>query len=131
MNKWRKHVSSIKAINWISIFAVLVMVLLPSHFHYHHHHDEVTSHDSHAIDLHLDNLESLQSLDEDDALNFTTATIDKKSSSSFAPLVLFFVLFTLIPLLCSGVRTNRFNRILTFNSLFYFISPPLRAPPQN
>ena len=131
MNKWRKQVSSIKAINWILIAAVLIMVLLPSHFHFHHHHDDVTSHDSHVIDLHLDNSESIHSLDEDDALNFTTAAIDKKSSSNFTPFVLFFVLFTLIPLLTSGVRLNRFNRTLTFNNSFHFISPPLRAPPQN
>ena len=131
MNKWRKQAGSIKTINWVLIAAVLVMVLFPSHFHYHHHHDEVVNHDSHAIDLHLDNLESIQSLDEDDALDFTTVAVDKKSSSNFSPLVLFFVLFTLIPLFSSGLRLNRFNRKLSFNSLFYFLSPPLRAPPQN
>jgi hypothetical protein len=131
MNKWRKQAGSIKAINWILIAAVLVMVLFPSHFHFHHHHDEATNHDNHVIDLHLDNFEAIDSLDEDDALNFTTVAIDKKSSSSFTPLVLFLVLFTLIPLLSSGFQPNRFTRTLRFNSLFYFVSPPLRAPPQN
>ena len=131
MNKWRKQVSSIKAINWILIVAVLVMILLPSHFHYHHHHDEATNHESHVIDLHLDNSESMQSLDEEDALNFTTIAIDKKSSSSFTLLVLFFTLSALIPILRAGVSLKQYKRTLTLNSLIYFISPPLRAPPLN
>lgn len=133
MSMWRKQAVNYKsAISWLLVAAILFITVLPARFHFHHQNTEntATHEHEHLVDLHLSTNETLQTHEEEGAVTFTLASLDKKNNPTFTPLALFLILFILLPLIKSkaGIRPNISH--FRYKYLFYFLSPPLRAPPQ-
>lgn len=131
MSIWRKQAINHKsAVSWLLVAAILFITVLPARFHFHHQNTENTVTHEHLVDLHLSTNETLQTHEEEGAVTFTLSSLDKKSNPTFSPLALFSILFVLFPLIKSkaGIRQNVIH--FRYKHLFYFLSPPLRAPPQ-
>ena len=132
MSIWRKQAINHKStISWLLVTAILFIALMPAHFHSHHQtNNNLVAHD-HFIDLHLINSETVQSHDEKNAVTFSLASLDKQNHPIFSPLALFSIFFVLLPLIKSRNQVRLDISRFALKHLFYFLSPPLRAPPQH
>ena len=131
MNSWHKQAIQHKSvISWLLVIAVLFIAILPSRFYFHHQNTEnIVSHEQ-AVHSHFSTNETFQAHEKEGAVSFTLSALDKKNNPTFADITFISIFLVLLPLLRFGrkIRTN-VNQS-RFNNLYYFISPPLRAPPQ-
>ena len=131
MNSWHKHAIQHKsAISWLLVVAILFIAILPSRFYFHHQNTENIVPHEHAVHSHFSTNETLQAHEKEGAVSFTLFALDKKNNPTFADIAFISILLVLLPFFRFGgkIRTN-VNQS-RFNNLYYFISPPLRAPPQ-
>jgi len=122
------HLQS-KAIGWLLIAALFVLVVQPMHMHLEHNDDTSAHGHEHVIDLHF-SADNVVSDDHKDAVfPVTPEGMLKKSGDN--PL-LAVILICLSFLLLSVAYTSR-QRLSIFHILprssWYSIAPPLRAPP--
>ena len=132
MNRLRKLALKYRSAHWLLVAAILLISLIPAHYHLHHIcGTEVTS-QIQSIDLHL-----LSDADEQShhGIDTTVITIspdtlvkDTDSSNVLLALLTVFLLLLVLLHLHSMLRFSLDKKNL--NQLFYYLTPPLRAPPQ-
>ena len=126
MSMWRKQAVNYKsAISWLLVAAILFITVLPARFHFHHQNTEntATHEHEHLVDLHLSTNETLQTHEEEGAVTFTLASLDKKNNPTFTPLALFLILFIFFLLLSLKLESDQTLVISDINISFTFYLP--------
>ncbi len=131
-----KLVITRKAISWLLIAAILLLVFLPAHYHLHHlYNDETfssaTTTHAHVIDLHVLTEKTGQSHHHDEA-TIIAASPDgmmKKSNPGFSPFILLAMVLLLLPVFNRQINIQLISRSTKLKQRYPHFAPLLRAPP--
>ena len=132
MSALRKLAIKYKTAYWVLIAAILLISLVPSHYHLHHTCATESTNQIQTIGFHLTSGTIDHSHNDVDTtiIKSTPDTRVQDTDSAHmlvALLTVFLVLLVLVNLRVS-IRTH-FNSI-ALKQILYYLSPPLRAPPQ-
>lgn len=133
MKSLRAGILRHQIINRLLIAALLVQVLLPMHFHLHHDADPGVQGHKHVVDSHvlIDSKATEHLADgETHTLKSTPDAIAKHKTDTGVIFALMVCLLVLLPLALLMVnRQWRDIREFVHHSFYYYLAPPLRAPP--
>lgn len=131
MNTWRKQVINCKSISWLLVAAILLITLLPAQYHLHHLFKDNSFTRTQVIDLHLVTDKAGQSHHDKDEKIFATAPTGmvEKDNPTFFPVFLLVALLILLPLIHYRAVPPPDSGNISLKQFFYYLSPPLRAPP--
>lgn len=131
MSLWHKQAIQHKSvISWLLVIAVLFITTLPSRFYFHNQNTEnIVTHEQ-AVHSHFSTNETLQAHEKEGAVSFTLSALDKNNNPTFADIAFISILLVLLPLFRFSRKIRTDINQSRFSNLYYFISPPLRAPPQ-
>lgn len=116
-----------RLIGWLLIVALFVLTVQHMHVHLEHH-DAVSAQDhEHVITLHF-SVDNVASADHGDAVFMLTPEGMLKQSGDRLLLAAILVCLLLLGIACNSRNRQIILHILP-RSGWYFIAPPLRAPP--
>ena len=131
----RNLVIANKAISWLLITTILLVVFLPAHYHLHHNYDD---HDfssagavhEHIIDLHL--ISELSGNSHHDDVASIAASPDgvmKKVNPEYFPFILLAMVLLLLHVFSKQINIQLSSRSTKLKRRCPHFAPLLRAPP--
>ena len=129
MHIGQKNRSQVRFIGWLLITALFVLAVQPVHVHLEHKVTASAQNHEHVIDLHF-SADNIASTDHNDAVFQVTqeGMLKKSGDNSLLAVIIVCLSFLLL-----GVAYANRQRLIVFRilpgSCWYFIAPPLRAPP--
>lgn len=129
----RNPVIANKAISWLLVTAILLVVFLPAHYHLHHDDHDFSSAGAvheHIIDLHL--MTELSGNSHHDDVASIAASPDgvmKKVNPEYFPFILLAMLLLLLPVFNKQINIQLSSRSTKLKQRYPHFLPLLRAPP--
>jgi len=120
-----------KAICWLLIAAVFALTVQPMHIHLQHIDDTASLTHRHVIDLHF-TVDNLDPANHKDAAVFAVApdVMLKKLGDNSMPAAIFVCLSILLLSIAYTIKQRSTISFKRPKPGWYFLAPPLRAPPR-
>jgi len=132
MTALRKLAIKYKTAYWVLVAAILLISLVPAHYHLHHICGTESTNQIQTIDFHLTSGTVDHSHhDVDTTIIKSTPDSRVQDSNSIQTLVALLTVFLILLVLVNlriRIRTHFDN--IALKQILYYLSPPLRAPPQ-
>jgi hypothetical protein len=109
-----------------------MLMLFPAHYHFHHATDSASAPHAHEVDLHV-MINAVDQTHHDEAriLQASPDALAKKLNDHPSTVFLIVLLLIFLPLAVRRTGLRSYEAASSLYQPYYYLTPPLRAPPRH